>query len=202
MVAGVTSALPPPAAPTAGAADAALRRLTAGVLLAYLAFVVYGSLVPLRYVPLPFDEALARFAAVPMLNLGVGSRADLVANLLLYIPLAFVARELLVGARRGAAAVAATLAIWLACAALAVGVEFTQVFFPARTVSQNDMVAEAAGAAVGLLLHRLHGARLRAWLLGWWRQEAGVPVAVRALIGYLVLLALFSVMPLDRKSVV
>lgn len=176
--------------------EASLRRGVGAVLLAYLVFVVYGSLVPLNFRPLPFDEALVRFAATPMLNLGIASRADLIANLLLFVPLAFLARERLVGDRRGPGGAGADAAIWLVCAALAVGIEFTQVFFPGRTVSQNDIAAEAAGAALGLLLHRGQGARLRRWLLGWWGQ-GGLPLAQRALVGYLVLLALFSVMPLD-----
>ena len=56
----------------------------------YLVFVVYGSLVPLRYTPLPWDHALARFQEIPFLQLGIGSRADWVANLLLFIPLTFL----------------------------------------------------------------------------------------------------------------
>ncbi|MCR5866242.1 VanZ family protein [Aquincola sp. J276] len=176
---------------------ASLRRLVTTALLAYLAFVIYGSLVPLRLQPLPLDEALARFASTPMLNLGLASRADLVANLLLFMPLAFLLRERLVGARRGALAMLGSLLIWLGCAALAVGIEFTQVFFPARTVSLNDITAEAAGAAGGLMVHALYGTRLRHWALGWWQAEGARPLAGRILRGYLVLLVLFAVMPLD-----
>lgn len=176
---------------------ASLRRLVTTALLAYLAFVIYGSLVPLRLQPLPLDEALARFANTPMLHLGLASRADLVANLLLFVPLAFLLRERLVGARRGGPAMLGSLLIWLGCAALAVGIEFTQVFFPARTVSLNDITAEAAGAAVGLVVHAVFGSRLRDWALGWWRTEGARPLAGRMLNGYLVLLLLFAVMPLD-----
>lgn len=186
------------AAPEVAAAHAAsLRRLVTTALLAYLAFVIYGSLVPLRLQPLPLDEALRRFAATPMLNLGLASRADLVANLLLFVPLAFLLRERLVGARGGAVALMGSLLLWLGCAALAVGIEFTQVFFPARTVSLNDITAEAAGAAGGLMAHALFGDRLRRWALGWWQAEGARPLAGRILNGYLVLLLLFAVMPLD-----
>ena len=58
--------------------------------LAYTAFVIYGSLVPLDFHALPWDEAVARFGAIPFLKLGIGSRADWVANLLLFIPLTFL----------------------------------------------------------------------------------------------------------------
>ncbi len=64
-----------------------LLRLAA---LVYTAFVIYGSLVPLEFRALPWDEAVARFAAIPWLRLGIGSRADWVANLLLFIPLTFL----------------------------------------------------------------------------------------------------------------
>ena len=38
------------------------------------------------------------------------------------------------------------------CTALAVGVEFTQLFFPPRTLSQNDLMAEVIGSVLGLIL--------------------------------------------------
>ena len=58
--------------------------------LAYLAFVVYGSLVPLDFRPIPLDQAWLSFQQVPFLSLGVGSRADWVANGVLYVPLGFL----------------------------------------------------------------------------------------------------------------
>lgn len=183
--------------PASPAAAASLRRLVGALLLGYLAFVVYGSLVPLRMVPLPLDEALRRFANTPMLQLGIASRADLVANLLLFVPLAFLLREWLLGARRGAVAWLGSGLIALACMALAVGIEFTQVFFPARTVSLNDIAAESAGAVLGLLAHGLAAPRLRHWALGWWQAEGARPLAGRILQAYLLLLVLFAVMPLD-----
>ena len=55
--------------------------LPAGRLLAiYAAFVVYGSLVPLAYTPLPWAQAWETFKATPFLQLGVESRADWIAN--------------------------------------------------------------------------------------------------------------------------
>ena len=66
-------------------------RLLLGLLaLGYLVFVVYGSLVPLDYTPVPWDEAVERFRNIRFLQLGIGSRADWVANLLLFIPLTFL----------------------------------------------------------------------------------------------------------------
>ena len=56
---------------------------------AWVAFVIYGSLVPLDYHGIPWDVAVTRFSQIPFLDLGIDSRADWMANLLLFIPLAF-----------------------------------------------------------------------------------------------------------------
>ena len=66
-------------------------------LLIYLAFVVYGSLLPFEPRPPPTAGAWEAFLRLPYLELGVASRADWVANLLLYIPLGF----LIVGSAQG-----------------------------------------------------------------------------------------------------
>ena len=47
---------------------------------------------------------------------------------------------------------AGVLVALIFCTALAVGVEFTQLFFPPRTVSQNDLMAEVIGSVLGLIL--------------------------------------------------
>ena len=57
--------------------------------LCYLAFVIYGSLIPFQFRSLPIEEAINRFRHLPYLNLGIQSRADFVANILLFIPLSF-----------------------------------------------------------------------------------------------------------------
>jgi len=120
--------------------------------LAWLTFVVYGSLVPLDYTPRPWEQAVAAFRNVPFLQLGIASRADWIANGVLYAPLGFLSARLLKAwMPRLPYAVAIALA-FVGCVALAVAVEFTQLFFPPRTVSQNDLMAEAIGSAVGALL--------------------------------------------------
>ena len=119
-------------------------------LLAYVAFVIYGSLVPLEFQALPLSEAWQRFQRIEYLALGVESRADWVANGVLYLPLGFLAARAL---RRPLASwpTAAIAALTLGCTT-AIAIEFAQLFFPARTVSQNDLIAEFAGAALGAML--------------------------------------------------
>ncbi len=135
--------------------------------LLYAAFVVYGSLVPLDYRPLPMDQAWQRFAHAPFLVLGAGSRADWIANGVLYIPLGLLAARMFHRALRQW--LVAIVMAWLGCVAVALAVEFAQVFFPPRTVSQNDLVAEVIGSAIG--------AALAPWVGGWSRRLAQSLVA-------------------------
>ncbi len=183
--------------PTAAIGDAArpvtpgpARLASAGGLalaaLLYAAFVVYGSLMPFDYRPRPIPEALAAFEAIPYLELGVASRADWVANILLYIPLAFTAMaawSVAAGRRRWLVPPGAVLVAG-ACVALAVAVEFAQLFFPPRTVSQNDLIAESIGTAIGIALWFGAGPRLLALLQG---LRSGGAVAHRALLALYVL---------------
>ena len=125
-------------------------RVVPALLLAYAGFIVYGSLVPLDFHPMPLVEAWERFRTIPFLKLGVESRADWIANGVLYTPLGFLAAWWRL--RRSAWRVAALAVAVVLGVALAVGVEFTQVFFPPRTVSLNDLMAESIGSVFGALL--------------------------------------------------
>ena len=165
--------------------------------LLYLAFVIYGSLVPLDFHPLPWGVAVAKFREIPFLDLGIGSRADWVANLLLFIPLAFFWTGALAHGRHPVLAAVLTLFTFLAAAALSVGIEFTQEFFPQRTVSQNDIAAETLGALVGAACWWGYGARLLAWYEGWKSEREPAGLAERAAWGYFVALIAYGVLPLD-----
>lgn len=125
-------------------------RAVPALLLAYAGFIVYGSLVPLDFHPMQLVEAWERFRAMPFLKLGVESRADWIANGVLYTPFGFLAAWWRL--RHGAWRVAALVVAVVLGVMLAVGVEFTQVFFPPRTVSLNDLMAESIGSVFGALL--------------------------------------------------
>lgn len=164
---------------------------------AYLFFVIYGSLVPLIFRPMPWDRAIEAFKAIPFLELGIGSRADWVANLLLFIPLAFFWCGIIWPQKHPALRVLACLVVGMACIALAFAIEFTQLFFPQRTVSVNDIVAESLGGVLGVWLWWQTGARF-SWWLGSLRMVRGIAgVAERLLVVYLLLLVGYNLLPLD-----
>ncbi len=108
---------------------------------------------PLKFAIYPLVGALEQFHHIRFLDLGVGSRADWVANILLYIPLAYLGCGWVAG--RVGNNLLRALAIGFVvvmCLAVAVAVEFTQLFFPPRTVSLNDLLAETIGTALGVLI--------------------------------------------------
>ena len=142
------------------------------LLLLYLAFVVYGSLVPFHFVYRPFGDALAVFGAIPLHVLGIESRSDLVANLLLFIPVTFLAGLVLRVQETSTRPVFAMAVIQACSIGLAVVIEFTQLYFPGRTVGLNDIYAESAGAFIGILCCRYLGTRFQTWVAGYARDEA------------------------------
>ncbi len=163
----------------------------------YSLFVVYGSLVPLDYRPMPLDEAVARFRAIPFLDLGIGSRADWVANVLLFVPLTFLWLGALWDRWYPGMQVLASLLVLAAALALSVGSEFTQLFFPPRTVSQNDLLAEAIGGLIGVVAWWAAGPRLADWMASWRVGHGSWSLERRLLYVYLAGLFAYNLLPLD-----
>ncbi|MES2152606.1 MAG: VanZ family protein [Pseudomonadota bacterium] len=163
--------------------------------LGYLLFVIYGSLVPLDYRPMPFEQAWAAFQHIPYLNLGLESRADWVANGVLYFPLGLLSATLLMRMEGAAWRVLGLVLATGFCCAVAVGVEFTQLFFPPRTVSQNDLIAETIGSILGVMVAPI--------LLPWIKRlsthlvQGGVHLRHYALQAYAVGYVLLSLFPYD-----
>ncbi|MDO8844320.1 MAG: VanZ family protein [Methylicorpusculum sp.] len=116
----------------------------------YLVFVIYGSLVPLDAKDLPLETAINQFKNIRFLNLGAESRADWIANILLYIPLAYGACSSFGHINSRLTRLLIAIFVFIFCVALAIAVEFTQLFFPPRTVSLNDLIAETLGTVIGI----------------------------------------------------
>ena len=161
----------------------------------YLVFVIYGSLVPLVPTHLSFETALTHFKHMPYLNLGAASRADWIANIVLYIPLAFLASS---NFNRIYSLLGRLLVAFLVlafCLLIAISVEFSQLFFPPRTVSLNDLIAEAFGSLIGVLGWLF----LSAYFSGLWRQllSANKLSANSAIIFYVLFYTALSLFPYD-----
>lgn len=172
---------------------AALRRVLGWLALAYLVFAVAGSLVPYAWTPLPWDLAVARVAERMLSPSGELSRVDVGVNVLLFIPLAFLASGA-VAAGRSPWRAWLWLPVW---PLLALAIEFAQLAFPPRVTSLSDVLAESTGGVIGMLAWSVFGARFTRGALAWGaaREARGrFPVL---LVAYLVGLAVYSVLPLD-----
>ena len=169
--------------------------LTVSIWFGYLLFIVYGSLVPLDFRPLPFDQAWTIFQHIPMYKLGVESRADWIANGVLYGPAGFLTAHVLHQILSKSHRPLLYLLAALLCISLAVGVEFTQIFFPPRTVSLNDLLAESLGSLIGLLL----GAKYSDWFRILLHAAFGNPrrLALRLGEAYLAAYVAFTLFPYD-----
>lgn len=163
--------------------------------MAFAALVAYLSFVPFRYQPLEFDEALRRFAHIPYLNLGAGNRADWVANILMFLPLGWFGAAFFVPRPRGRFDLVAIVPALILGAAWAVAVEFGQLYFPNRTVSINDIVAEVIGTFLGAWMWSAFGAHS----LDWWRTllRGGRATANAVLAAYLLAYLVLSFSPFD-----
>lgn len=128
--------------------------------IAYTVFVIYGSLVPLNFQYHDMQWALDSFKNIQYLNLGIGSRADWVANILLFIPLAFLWLGVFWTSKNSAWRIPATFLVLILSIGLCISIEFTQQFFPPRTVSLNDIYAEIIGIFLGLILWHATGHRI------------------------------------------
>lgn len=183
----------PHAAAPAEPSPAQLGRWLTLIAVTYSVFVAYGSLVPLDPKSLSFADASLQFSRIPYLSLGAMARADWVANILLYIPLAFFwcARTYL----RRTAGWPTIILVLILCPVFAVTLEFLQLWFPPRTVSQNDLLAETLGTVTGVALWLVAGRRLIGMAMAIVRGgRAGLGAALTA---YCLLYFIYSLLPFD-----
>jgi VanZ family protein len=135
----------------------------------YCTVALYASTVigpgGLHFVPLDIGTAWQNFRAIRFLPPGALDRQDWVANLLMLVPVGFLATGALWPARlslkQGLAVIAAlTFSLFFVLA-----VKFAQLFFPPRTVSLEYIAAQSLGSLLGVglfILSRHPFAQIRA----------------------------------------
>lgn len=177
---------------TSTAIDAVFQRYLFYCALGLTAFVIYGSLVPFERRDYNLAQAVDLFVGIQYLQLGTASRADWIANALIYLPVAYCWHGYLQGRGGGLAMRLWVLPLLLV---LAVTIEFVQIFIAPRTVSLNDLLAEGIGILLGFWLWSSTGTRLKklCWpLLGQGRIDCGQLLSV-----YLLLYCAWGLFPFD-----
>ncbi len=173
-----------------------VRRGFAWAALGAAGFTAYGSLVPFHFRALALTDALAAFGAVLAAGVAIDSRSDVVANVLLGMPLGVALLGLACADRGWSRARAARVGLLLlpACAVFAAGVEFAQLFTTGRTCSASDIVAQTLGSAVGMGAWVVCGQALAD------RAGADVNAAGRLLVAYLALVGFIQTLPFDVSA--
>ncbi len=179
-----------PAAPTA----------THYLWLAHALFLLtfYGSLIPLRYEPMPIERAVERFREIGSFDPSLlGARGDWVVNMVQYASMSFCYMAAMCVDRRRVVGLVAVAAIVPACCAAAFALEFLQLYFPPRTVSTNDLIVECLGSALGAVAWLIAGQGLTDWLRRFGGRRGVAGLASQALPAYLILLIVVLGMPFD-----
>lgn len=175
----------------------ATTRLLGGVATLYLVFIFYGSWVPLHFVPLRFGEALQTFAALPFSEQAIESATDWATNFLLLIPLVFLWAQIFLPEQHGLSKLIYRLLIIGMGVAVAFSLEFSQLYFPPRTVSQKDILALSTGAIFGGFAQQQWGDSVELWLSTLWQSARGQTRLIQLLHVYLLVFFVFGVFPLD-----
>lgn len=163
----------------------------------YVAFLFYGCYVPFNFQPISLDTAWAVFTSPGYLTSARWGQADAVANIAMYIPLAFCAMGAWTkeGRRSGWWIMAPSVVLF--GAAMSLALEFGQVFLPERTASAHDVIAQAIGSVIGSGAWVAFGRPFTRFVRGLAdRKSAGKAVAVRLLYVYIAILLVMQLMPL------
>ncbi|MFB0936268.1 MAG: VanZ family protein [Propionivibrio sp.] len=163
----------------------------------YLVFVFYGSWVPLKFRPMPIADAWLAFRSLPFLEQSIQSATDWATNFLLLIPLTFMLAQRIVSPHTGTARTVLRVLIAGFGVLIACTLEFSQLFFLQRTVSQKDILAMSLGGMLGVIAQYRWGNPFENWLQAIWQKESRQDRVARMLYAYLAILVLFNLLPLD-----
>jgi len=169
---------------------------TLGVL--YGLAILYSSLVlgpfGFHYVPITLSAAWQKFLEIRFIGEPVDQRPDTIANMLILIPLGFLAQAALgQGGRRILRALGAVSA-FVVCVLYILAVKFAQLYFPPRTVTLNYVTAQTVGVVLGIGLFWIFQARIYPVLNR--KIAAGEGLAALLLL-YTAWLVVYFLLPLD-----
>ncbi|MDH3719803.1 MAG: VanZ family protein, partial [Planctomycetota bacterium] len=143
------------------------------------------------------DTAVSRFQNIQYLDFDVQSRTDWVANILLFIPLGFLFLGWIAADRKWAVALAAALPVVIVLGTFSLALEFTQLWFPRRIVSLNDILAQRIGAFVGAGLWIVVGQAVVNWVRSFTTNRHVQGRVHKLLQLYAFGLVIYSILPLD-----
>ncbi len=169
------------------------------LLLAHACFIIYGSLVPFSFEPLPLSRAWAEFKAVLTESPATYFKANLLANVLIGIPGPF----LLLGAchaKDSRPPVLLLAAAIVYSALLASTAEFLQLFAPSRITALGDILAQTAGGFLGLLAWLWSGPYIRTMLKAMMFADKNIDTGTFIFYIYLTILLFLHVLPLDLST--
>jgi VanZ family protein len=173
-------------------AGGSARLLWAGAAGGSVALAAYISFVPFDFRLPDAGHLAANLSAA--LTLSIESRANFLANIVLFVPVGFFGT----GALGIANPLAARLRVVLLLAAMvaaSTAIEATQLLLPGRTPAGSDVFAQLMGGVVGIALWAYVGRELETW----WddRRSEGSRPALRLLQAGVALLTLLALLPLD-----
>jgi VanZ family protein len=153
-------------------------------------FAAYISLIPFDFHSLSAD-ALRR--ALSSLETGISSRANFLANIVLFVPVGFLGAGAF---GRPSARLWRVLVVLGAAGAVSFAIEILQVFVPGRTPSLADVGAQIGGAVAGYALWWLTGEEVLRWADRLRRGQL-VSSTSTLLTGYAVCRTISQLLPLD-----
>ena len=112
-------------------------------------FIIYGTMLPFDF-SASGEQIRARLQRLAELPWRIGSRTDLISNVLLFMPWGFLLA--IWRARRGRSFVAAVILALLSGALLSGCVELAQLYSPSRTTSVVDLLTNTFGSFLGTLI--------------------------------------------------
>ena len=176
----------------------ATRQVYGALAVGFVLFAVYGSLVPFRLRLSPIAMAWAQFeTAMRALPTRRISRSDVLANVLLFVPIGFTLMGAVLDRRFPVRSlVGAASSVMLFAFSLSLAVEFLQTFALRRVPSNLDVAAQAFGALAGIVAWVLAGPRLSAWVSDTW-SSAGRHRLSRVLTAYAAAWIFVSLAPFD-----